>query len=484
MSAMRLFLLAGFSSLSNSEELHWCGGVYWEDVLPKLSNTSMEVYWAQAPLFSSNPNIGDLLGKFNLYHTAIVFEQDNETAWSLEFDITAQNKPHSKFTAGFLPDIVGDALIWDNDAKWCLTEGVLLTRDHWQKQYEKIADIEAETFRKLVDEFVPSLNGTNHKNSTGKALAYNMYQVHNPLGKAISQDVTCANGAMWIREFLVNEGVNVTDIDWRVTRTFIGTIEPTEVVWEDELEWTMMLRYFRGQAELINGNATVAEKILMLNATLPMRYWFDPVLQKYWKLGGVDFGFDMPIISYTNPPFPWPKTETPLPPTPVPPPRPPSACAYVEDQDFDGGDMVDFTSNNQDDCCTQCQQTHPCIAGVWRSNTIPLPYRKGHCWLKNETSSKITSSGRWACAVAVGPQDCEDISGTYSDKRSKSVVVTQTNCGLRVAYDGDNLYGNTLASTVTVFSFSSTGVAQSNGDIQFSDGGYWTKQNEATPIFA
>merc|ERR1719261_2261731 len=76
-------------------------------------NPSIEVIYAQAPLFSTNPKIGQAGKYLNLYHTAIALRQTNTVSnaeqkyWTLEFDVQS-----GSIVDATLPLIDGETLTW------------------------------------------------------------------------------------------------------------------------------------------------------------------------------------------------------------------------------------------------------------------------------------------------------------------------------------------------------------------------------------
>merc|ERR1719329_799610 len=92
---------------------------------PVVTKDDVTVVWAQAPLFSTNPQINQTGKYLNLYHTALVFRQAS-TFWTLEFDSTAD-----QLTNAIIPQVSdSNELVWQTDARWCL-EGIYNGRDHW-----------------------------------------------------------------------------------------------------------------------------------------------------------------------------------------------------------------------------------------------------------------------------------------------------------------------------------------------------------------
>lgn len=104
--------------------------------------------------------------------------------------------------------------------------------------------------------------------------------------------------------------------------------------------------------------------------------------------------------------------------------------------------------------------------------------------MRNDTSLSYDRRGRHACAPTAGPEDCEDISGTYLQV-DELIVVVQTDCGLEVTRDGRVLPGNVRGANVTMYNFGLkttsekrvSGSVRENGDIYFTD-----EAEDGTPI--
>ena len=107
----------------------------------------------------------------------------------------------------------------------------------------------------------------------------------------------------------------------------------------------------------------------------------------------------------TPPPSPSPSPPTPPPPTPPPPPPPPSpspppagGCTFQPNTDYKNGDMRGGTpSQTPQTCCTLCEATANCAAGVWLLN----PPVGGQCYLKAKGGplDPYPRDGRTACIV-------------------------------------------------------------------------------------
>jgi len=276
---------------------HWCGG----SGVGSLSDSNVSVIYAQAPLFSTNPSIGGALGQIGLHHTAIVFQQDS-TYWTLEFDLTAQNKDGHSISSGFLPDVDGLELLWDNQARWCLTDGLLHGQEHWVTRFESFAQILPTKFEQLMTEFVPSLNGTT---AESVAVGYNLFRIVDIGGNELVPDVTCANGAIWLRDYLESEGMAIDpNFGFAVTRLDIQVGSISEVTSADLEQWQELVDFymqFRGLFE--NSTMSIYGKISAVTAAFPLQFVYDSNKNKYFKLNNCA---TIPSPRFENAPSVWP----------------------------------------------------------------------------------------------------------------------------------------------------------------------------------
>jgi len=306
-------------ALALAELSHWCEGMAMGDVQLQ-DDADVEVIWAQAALFSAN-NGSTILGNFGLFHTAVVFKQ-GDLAWTLEFDNSATNMETSPSGAGYYPviDEVEAALSWDyNAARWCLTTGVLHTVDHWKQSYKTIATISPSRFQSIFTDLVEP---TNSSDSTAPPF-YNMWHIwtRTPQDLEFVPDITCASGAIWIRDYLVSHGFNITE-DLKATRIHIP-VDSVSRVGPSDSEWPDVITFYKGLRQVFAGSGNMIDKFLSLLNTLPLSYAFDGnnATHPYLKLEGQRF---LPDNSYEKIPLglpiPGPNGLIPAPPTPPPPP--------------------------------------------------------------------------------------------------------------------------------------------------------------------
>jgi hypothetical protein len=124
--------------------------------MPMIDDGSVvEVTFLSAPLLSVTygPLPGELTGA---YHNALLFSSEGKN-WTLEFDAAAgmgnavlpkvrlnsvlllcehSLKSRTELATATPSQLdVGSSLLWANDARFCLTEGILMGRDHWKSAF-------------------------------------------------------------------------------------------------------------------------------------------------------------------------------------------------------------------------------------------------------------------------------------------------------------------------------------------------------------
>ena len=128
---------------------------------------NISVTFAQAPLLSIVPWIGQKLELLGLFHTALVLHQEAyedhaEQYWTLELDLGGAGG----FPNGILPmlheNVFGSTFEWDHPARWFFREGLLYNRSHWTKNFDTVATITPAHFQSLFDDLVMPMNSTNH----------------------------------------------------------------------------------------------------------------------------------------------------------------------------------------------------------------------------------------------------------------------------------------------------------------------------------
>lgn len=211
------------------------------------------------------------------------------------------------------------SLIWDrNAARWCLTKGILWGTDHWKKSYEIIASIPRSMFFGIDKDLIQP---TNSSDPLAPPL-YNTWHVwkRTPKDLDVSTDVTCANGAGWVRDYLLAQGVSVTGTQ-RITRVEVN-VEDVDRVGPESDEWSDVVSFYQGLQGCFQGASMVDNMLALLNA-LPLKYAYEPSnrTHPYLKLKGLD-GFLPEKIRYKKAPIMWGPIPGPNGPIPAPPPPP------------------------------------------------------------------------------------------------------------------------------------------------------------------
>ncbi|CAK0854199.1 unnamed protein product [Prorocentrum cordatum] len=123
-----------------------------------------------------------------------------------------------------------------------------------------------------------------------------------------------------------------------------------------------------------------------------------------------------------------------------------------------------------------CQQV---MDGEQQALTCECP-QSGDCYdaLPPGDSSTGAPSGDGDDAAGAGTdEDCKDVSGEYAGQGMDEIVkIEQSGCDLVVELGPFRNTGSVEGSTVQVQTFEGTGAVKENGDIEFSDGGYWQRQ--------
>lgn len=320
MAVLRLWLGACISlALGTSAEAFCSGGVQDIDLQEDNGKTSVNVMIAQAPLLSDVPQIGNKLGWFGAYHTSVIFRQDLggitiPKYWTLEFDGIAG----SVFNL-MMPEVVGDQLKWNSDARFCLTRNIMWGRDHWSKAFDSVAALTANQTKQLFQEFVRPLNASSH----GVKPQYQMWRVAKQntkgesLGDVLVGDVTCSNGPSWLLHY-VQTHFGVQTPPGYVYRSssavmHAATIEPVNST--DPFEWAKVVNYYKQMAGLL-GKSSKLDKLWDLFQFLRHEYVYDTNEQKYFRLHGNRFPWyrmeylSTPIVQGPLPYKPVPASES------------------------------------------------------------------------------------------------------------------------------------------------------------------------------
>lgn len=260
---------------------------------------SIEVILAVAPLFSTNPKIGSSLGQLGLYHTAIILAQGSGTSrhyWTLEFDSTKGSIIH-----GAVPTIRGEQLSWDNDARYCLTDGLLWGRGHWKKEFDHVATITKQQAQRVFNELVLPINSSTH----GGFPQYQLWRVVRTPGLRLPKgaegslrqhflnintlvgDVTCADGINWVLHFITKDlGVPLRQgFQYRGTTVWANADHIEAVDTSNPEVWQDVLAYFKRQGHLVSGPSFLGE-LVSLPGIFPIKYIYSANKNMYYRLHG------------------------------------------------------------------------------------------------------------------------------------------------------------------------------------------------------
>jgi len=203
----------------------------------------------------------------------------------------------------------GGNILWSNDAKWCLTEGVLWGRNHWLQAYDKIATVSPTQFRTLFRKMVNPMNAT--------AVKYNLFRVANmthPIDDPMRvddliNDVTCGRGAIWIRDHLIDHGVEVQEpsVGWKVTRATLKPMSISPVDMTDAKEKREVMIFY-ANLQKISGDALM-DKMAAFQTYLHFEFVYAPQTDTYYRLNNQPYA--PPIPGYFVAPNPWPLIDGP-----------------------------------------------------------------------------------------------------------------------------------------------------------------------------
>jgi len=321
----RAVIILASISMTIADDPFCYNGVSWPPQnMTDLPSADVDVIVAQAPLFSNVQLIGDKLGWWGMFHTALVFRQtSNGTTrfWTLEFDAA-----HNVVDA-VLPMIVNGTngsqpqLVWRSDARYCLTEDSkpLLGRWHWTKTYKVAAVVNKQQLHRTFQDVVWRFNGTE----PGTGPQYQLWGYVPEVADMQIKDVMCADGVAWVLHYLASN-VAVEALaglhDYRGT-TLQSRAYSLEIVnMSDANESAAVVAYYELQIELVRGNsagggkASWLTRILDVFAVVPMQFVHDANTKTYYRVIGQHFPYFRAVFPFYNglfvnmpfesPPFP------------------------------------------------------------------------------------------------------------------------------------------------------------------------------------
>jgi hypothetical protein len=275
----------------------------------------VEVIYAQAPLFSLDPRIGQHLGLINLFHSSIVLAQgadSNRRYWTLEFGSTAPSP-----LAIMAPEVIanksapgGASMLWHNDAKYCLTYGLLHGTRHWTTHLDVVMSVSVEDVTRAFDDFVAPLN----RSKPGEKPQYHTFKVAHAgffggIKHTFVEDMTCNHGALWFIHYL-NGAVlgNLVPPDFK----FKGTVAVVNAwgvkrVHSSDPQWEHVLKYYGKLSEVVSSKKSLLQKFVdLIELAVERRYVYDPNSGEYFELIGNFFpwvSFQYDALTLTGPPW-------------------------------------------------------------------------------------------------------------------------------------------------------------------------------------
>lgn len=256
-------------------------------------NEPVQVIFAQSPLFSTSPAIGQKGKYLNLFHESIVLAQgagSTRRYWTLEFDFIRSNSLES-IVPEFRLNISapgGVTMLWHNNARYCLSEGILNGEKHWTQRFDVLFDVTASQMRRTFTDFVGVINTSTPDTKP----QYQLWRVAKkwPDSEMLVQDITCAHGPLWFINHLttVHKAMLPPNFEFKATAAIINAESVTPVDMNDGRAVDSMVLYFKLMAGLIGANKSVAGRLFDLAGLVvdKKKYVYDPNGQVYYEVSG------------------------------------------------------------------------------------------------------------------------------------------------------------------------------------------------------
>jgi len=288
------FLCLQLLSVQGQNAAHWCAtGIKQPHFAHDEGHPpSIDIILAQSPLFANSPTFGRKLGLLNLFHTALVLTQQVPGTsvvrnWTVEFD------PTTNVLGAVLPKaITNTGMVWDNDARFCVTDGVLWGEGHWSKSYKVVMRVSAAQARRVFKEFVLPLNTTAHNNKP----TYQLWKVesNDKPEKTLIKDITCGDGALWILHWLATAaGAQAhADFEFRSTTITFHADRVEKVNIHNATEWAGVVQQFQDMVTLAGKGTSIPERLdEAWKAFAPVKYVYDSNSGTYFHVIGNRFPF-------------------------------------------------------------------------------------------------------------------------------------------------------------------------------------------------
>eukprot|EP00439_Symbiodinium_sp_Y106_P039898 s2022_g4.t2 len=232
-----------------------------------------------------NAYVVQKLGLFDLYHTAMVFRQEipgqEPRNWTVEFDSV------TNVLGAVLPKIDNGTLSWNNDARYCVTPGVLWGEAHWSKMslgwhcicsrsyfilillqsvanftlFDLALQLTSVQATKIFTDLIPSVNRTAHQSRP-------LYQLW--------RDITCGDGINWILHFASTRLQVPVEASFELKFTSIlfhaDRLNPVAVGSE---QWPDVVKYFEGMIQAMASHQTLLERLLEMLHLMPVHFVYD-----------------------------------------------------------------------------------------------------------------------------------------------------------------------------------------------------------------
>jgi len=284
-SAVWALLLLPCSAQLPSKD--WCAtGIAVPDFAEDAGVTpTVNAYVVQSPLFSTNPHIGKKLGLFDLYHTAMVFRQEipgqEPRNWTVEFDSV------TNVLGAVLPKIDNGTLSWNNDARYCVTPGVLWGEAHWSKMFDLALQLTSVQATKIFTDLIPSVNRTAHQSRP----LYQLWRVtRREPEQTLIKDITCGDGINWILHFASTRLQVPVEASFELKFTSIlfhaDRLNPVAVGSE---QWPDVVKYFEGMIQAMASHQTLLERLLEMLHLMPVHFVYDSNAKAYFQVIGNHF---------------------------------------------------------------------------------------------------------------------------------------------------------------------------------------------------